>query len=136
MRGVIIGEAGQAARDLWGDVFENSAPVYGGGKGGQFKMDPGELSAVIGQWEDLLDQIVHDGQAIERMRGNPALAPGRDSVSDSYAGTTMESLAALQKQNESMRQYAQDYLKKLKDARSKIMVTDADFATTFKPSAT
>ncbi|MCR6482143.1 hypothetical protein M8542_04920 [Amycolatopsis sp. OK19-0408] len=133
---MFIGEAGQAAKDLWGDVFENSAPVYGGGKGGQFKMDPEELSGVIGQWEDLLDQIVHDGQLIERMRGNPALAPGRDSVSDNYAGKTVESLGALQKQNESMRKYAQDYIKKLKDARSKMLVTDAGLATTFKPSAT
>jgi hypothetical protein len=137
VRGVIIGEAGQAAQALWGDAFANSAPVYGGGgQGGQFKMDPAELNTVIGQWEDLLDQIVVDARTIERMRGNLAVAPGRDTVSGGYADTTMSSLAALQQQNDSMRKYAQGYLKKLKEAQSKTVATDQGMSDTFKSKTT
>ncbi|MEQ0563325.1 hypothetical protein ABJI51_29965 [Amycolatopsis sp. NEAU-NG30] len=130
---MIIGEAGQAARALWGDVFENAPRVYGGGgKGGQFKMDPEELAAVIGQWEDLLDKVVDDGKKIERMTAAFGIAPGKDPASGSYADTTMNSLSALQQQNDSMRKYAQDYVKKLKEAQSKTVATDQSLSDTFK----
>ncbi|MEA5361395.1 hypothetical protein VA596_17760 [Amycolatopsis sp., V23-08] len=130
---MIIGEAGQAAQALWGDAFANSAPVYGGGgQGGQFKMDPEELNAVIGQWEDVLDKIVDDGEKINSLRYGAGLAPGQDPVSGSYASTTGESISALQRQNDSMRKYAQEYIKKLKEAQSKTVVTDQDLSSTFK----
>jgi hypothetical protein len=137
VRGVIIGEAGQAAQALWGDAFASAAPVYGGGgQGGQFKMDPAELDTVIGQWEDLLDQIVADGQKIEGMTAALGIAPGRDPVSGSYESTTMSSLTALQQQNDSMRTYAQGYVKKLKEAQSKTVVTDQGMSETFKSQTT
>jgi hypothetical protein len=133
VRVVIIGEAGQAAQALWGDAFENSAPVYGGGgKGGQFKMDPEELNAVIGQWEDVLDKIVEDGNKIHGLVYTPKLAPGEDAVSGGYATTTGDSIASLMRQNDSMRKYAQEYIKKLKEAQSKTVVTDQDLSDTFK----
>ncbi|MDS0137031.1 MULTISPECIES: hypothetical protein [unclassified Amycolatopsis] len=129
---MIIGEAGAAARALWGDVFDTPGRVYGGGKGGQFKMDPEELAAVIGQWEDLLDKIVDDGEKIKGLRFADRLAPGQDPASDSYASTTGDSISALQRQNDSMRKYAQAYIKKLKEAQSKTVVTDQDLSDTFK----
>jgi hypothetical protein len=130
---VIIGEAGQAARALWGDVFDTPGRVYGGGgKGGQFKMDPEELSAVIRQWEDVLDKIVDDGEKIRELAGLSGMAPGRDPVSGSYASTSSDSVVALLTQNDSMRKYAQDYIKKLKEAQSKTVVTDQDLSDTFK----
>lgn len=133
MRGVIIGEAGQAAQALWGDAFANSAPVYGGGgQGGQFKMDPAELNTVIGQWEDLLDQIVEDGQKIRDIIRASGMAPGKDSVSGGYSSTSSDSALALLNQNDSMRKYAQEYIKKLKEAQSKTVVTDQDLSDTFK----
>ncbi|MFI5592700.1 hypothetical protein ACIA5G_47160 [Amycolatopsis sp. NPDC051758] len=130
---MIIGEAGQAAQALWGDAFADSAPVYGGGgKGGQFKMDPEELAAVISQWEDVLDKIVDDGNKIHSLVYTPKLAPGEDSVSGGYASTTSDSIASLMRQNDSMRKYAQEYIKKLKEAQSKTVVTDQDLSDTFK----
>jgi len=130
---VIIGEAGAAARALWGDVFDTPGRVYGGGgKGGQFKMDPEELSAVIGQWEDLLDKIVDDNQKIQDIVALSGEAPGKDPASGGYATTSSDSALALLKQNESMRKYAQDYVKKLKEAQSKTVVTDQDLSDTFK----
>ncbi|QKV72553.1 PE domain-containing protein [Amycolatopsis sp. Hca4] len=130
---MIIGEAGAAAQALWGDVFSNSGRVYGGGgKGGQFKMDPEELSAVIRQWEDVLDKIVEDGNKIRSLVYTPKLAPGEDAVSGSFASTTGESIAALQRQNDSMRKYAQEYIKKLKAAQTKTVATDQGLSDTFK----
>lgn len=132
MRVVIIGEAGQAAQALWGDVLDTPGRVYGGGKGGQFKMDPEELAAVIGQWEDVLDKIVEDGHKIERLVVESGSAPGKDPVSGSYVSTSTDSIVALLSQNTSMRKYAQDYIKKLKEAQSKTVVTDQDLSDTFK----
>lgn len=129
---MIIGEAGAAARALWGDVFDTPGRVYGGGKGGQFKMDPEELSAVIGQWEDVLDKIVEDGNKIHSLIYVPKLAPGEDPASGSFASTSGDSIAALQRQNDSMRKYAQEYIKKLKEAQAKTVVTDQDLSDTFK----
>jgi hypothetical protein len=130
---VIIGEAGAAARALWGDAFDTPGRVYGGGgKGGQFKMDPEELSAVIGQWEDLLDKIVDDNEKIQDIVALSGEAPGKDAVSGGYATTSSDSALALLKQNESMRKYAQEYVKKLKEAQSKTVVTDQDLSDTFK----
>jgi hypothetical protein len=133
VRGVIIGEAGQAAQALWGDAFANPAPVYGGGgQGGQFKMDPEELAAVISQWEDVLDKITEDGHRIERLIVESGTAPGKDPASGSFASTSSDSIVALYNQNVSMRKYAQDYIKKLKEAQSKTIVTDQDLSDTFK----
>jgi hypothetical protein len=130
---VIIGEAGQAAQALWGDAFENSAPVYGGGgQGGQFKMDPEELAAVISQWEDVLDKIVDDGARIQHLVVESGAAPGKDPVSGSFASASSDSIIALLEQNQSMRKYAQEYIKKLKEAQSKTIVTDQDLSDTFK----
>ncbi|MFF1614222.1 hypothetical protein ACFVYA_41200 [Amycolatopsis sp. NPDC058278] len=129
---MIIGEAGAAARALWGDVFDTPGRVYGGGKGGQFKMDPEELSAVIGQWEDLVDKIVEDGEKIRQIVQIGKLAPGEDPSSGGYASTSSDSVLALLKQNDSMRKYAQEYLKKLREAQSKTVVTDQDLSGTFK----
>ncbi|MEV4050526.1 hypothetical protein AB0J55_05000 [Amycolatopsis sp. NPDC049688] len=130
---MIIGEAGAAAQALWGDVLDNSGRVYGGGgKGGRFQMDPEELSSVIGQWEDLLDKIVEDGDKIHSLVFTPKLAPGEDSASGSFASTSGDSIAALQRQNDSMRKYAQEYIKKLKAAQTKTVATDQGMSDTFK----
>ncbi len=130
---MIIGEAGAAAQALWGDVFDTPGRVYGGGgKGGQFKMDPEELSTVIGQWEDLVDKIVGDGEKIRELAALSGMAPGKDPASGSFASTSTDSIVALLTQNDSMRKYAQDYIKKLKAAQSKTVVTDQDLSGTFK----
>lgn len=130
---MIIGEAGAAAQALWGDVLDNAGHVYGGGgKGGRFEMDPQELSTVISQWEDVLDQIVEDGNKINGLIYTPKLAPGEDAASGSFASTSGDSIAALQRQNNSMRKYAQEYIKKLKEAQTKTVSTDQGLSGTFK----
>ncbi len=133
MRGVIIGEAGQAAQAVWGgDILGEGGRVYGGGGGGggQFKMEPEELASVIGLWEDELDKIVDDGRTIDTLV-NASVAPGQDPASGSYETTTFESVTSLQMQNDSMRKYVQGYIKKLKEAQTKTVATDQGMSGTF-----
>ena len=133
MRVVIIGEAGQAVQAVWGgDILGQSGRVYGGGGGGggQFKMDPEELASVIGLWEDELDKIVDDGRTIDGLMFL-VLSPGEDSASGSFASAGGNSIASLQAQNDSMRKYVQDYIKKLKEAQTKTVATDQGMSETF-----
>ncbi|SEF22333.1 hypothetical protein SAMN05421837_1011332 [Amycolatopsis pretoriensis] len=134
MRGVIIGEAGQAVQAVWGgDILGQSGRVYGGGGGGggKFQMDPEELASVIGLWEDELHKIIDDSRRIDIIMGAME-APGKDVVSNGYVSTSMDSLMALQAQNDSMRQYVQEYIKKLKEAQTKTVATDQGMADPFR----
>ncbi|MEU5260998.1 hypothetical protein [Amycolatopsis sp. NPDC021455] len=131
---MIIGEAGQAVQAVWGgDILGERGRVYGGGGGGggQFRMDPEELASVIGQWEAELDKIVEDKSKIDYIV-TVLTSPGKDAVSDGYVSTTMDSLTALQDQNESMLKYVQNYLKKLKEAQTKTVATDHGMADPFR----
>jgi hypothetical protein len=131
---VIIGEAGQAVQAVWGgDILGERGRVYGGGGGGggRFEMDPEELASVIGQWEAELDKIVDDGERIQNIMVMLE-APGKDSVSGGYVSTSMDSLTALQDQNDSMRKYVQGYIKKLKEAQTKTVATDQGMADPFR----
>jgi hypothetical protein len=131
---VIIGEAGQAVQAVWGgDILGEGGHVYGGGGGGggKFQMDPEELASVIGLWEAELDKIVDDGETIRNIM-HSVEAPGQDTVSGGYTTSTIDSLVALQTQNDSMLKYVQQYVKKLKEAQSKTVVTDQGMADPFR----
>jgi hypothetical protein len=131
---VIIGEAGQAVQAVWGgDILGEGGHVYGGGGGGggKFQMDPEELASVIGLWEAELDKIVDDKDRIRYIL-DLVQAPGKDTVSSGYVSTTMESLSALQAQNDSMLKYVQEYVKKLKEAQTKTVATDQGMADPFR----
>ncbi|WP_086673967.1 hypothetical protein [Amycolatopsis pretoriensis] len=131
---MIIGEAGQAVQAVWGgDILGQSGRVYGGGGGGggKFQMDPEELASVIGLWEDELHKIIDDSRRIDIIMGAME-APGKDVVSNGYVSTSMDSLMALQAQNDSMRQYVQEYIKKLKEAQTKTVATDQGMADPFR----
>jgi hypothetical protein len=130
---VIIGEAGQAVQAVWGgDILGERGRVYGGGGGGggRFEMDPEELASVIGLWEAELDKIVEDARTIRGLM-NHSTAPGQDPASSSYESTTNDSIVSLQAQNDSMRKYVQNYIKKLKEAQTKTVATDQGMSETF-----
>ncbi|MEV7095182.1 hypothetical protein AB0M80_20310 [Amycolatopsis sp. NPDC051045] len=130
---MIIGEAGQAVQAVWGgDILGERGRVYGGGGGGggRFEMDPEELASVIGQWEAELEKIVDDARTIEGL-AIAAVAPGQDPASSGYASTTYDSITSLQAQNDSMRKYVQNYIKKLKEAQTKTVATDQGLSETF-----
>ena len=131
---MIIGEAGEAARAIWGDLGESRGRVYGGGGGGggSFKMDPQELATVIGQWEDLLDKLTKDGLQIEKVADSLRKPPGQDTASGGYVNSGLDSILALKSQNDSMKDYVENYIKKLNTAKTGTVATDQDLATSFK----
>ncbi|WP_414938870.1 hypothetical protein [Amycolatopsis sp. cmx-11-51] len=123
----IIGDAASAVKAVWGDLFTPPEPtVYGGGGGGggNFEMSPEELKTVIGLWEDELQKVVDDGDKIDFILSD-LMPPGQDEASSSYVNSGVDSLLALQKQNDSMKAYIEGYIAKLEVARSKTMATDA-----------
>lgn len=121
---MIIGEAGRAAQTVFGDVLPGG-PVYGGssGGGGRFEMDAAELESVIGLWQDQLEKITADARVIEEILAG-LTAPGPDPASSGYVTMGTDSLVALQSQNLSMKQYVQDYIKKLQAAKDKTVAAD------------
>jgi len=128
---VIIGEAGEAARAIWGDLGADRGRVYGGGGGGSFAMDPHELGTVIGLWEDLQEKLTADGTKIDSVLDalqNPA---GQDSASGSYVNSSFDSVMALKAQHDSMVKYVDNYIKKLNTAKSGTVATDQDLSTSF-----
>lgn len=130
---MIIGEAGQAARAIWGDLAESRGRVYGGGGGGggSFKMDPQELATVISHWEDLLDRLTEDGMKIEKVADSLRQPPGQDTASGGYVNSGLDSILALKTQNDSMIDYVKNYIKKLNTAKSGTVATDQDLSTSF-----
>ncbi|KFZ81237.1 hypothetical protein ED92_13200 [Amycolatopsis sp. MJM2582] len=122
----IIGDAASAIKAVWGDLTTPKEPtVYGGGGGGGggFEMSPEELKTVIGLWQDELKKVSEDGMKIEDILADLS-PPGRDEASSSYVDSGVDSLLALQKQNDSMKEYITGYIAKLEIARTKTMVTD------------
>ncbi|MFE5571646.1 hypothetical protein ACFQ68_42055 [Amycolatopsis japonica] len=122
----IIGDAASAIKAVWGDLTTPKEPtVYGGGGGGGggFEMSPEELKTVIGLWQDELKKVSEDGMKIEDILAD-LRPPGQDEASSSYVDSGVDSLLALQKQNDSMKEYITGYIAKLEIARTKTMVTD------------
>jgi hypothetical protein len=120
----MIGEAGRAAQAVFGDVLPGG-PVYGGSSGGsgRFEMDAAELASVIGLWQDQLEKITADGVTIKAI-SDAMKPPGQDPASGGYTTTGLDSLAALQQQNDSMKVYVQGYIKKLQAAKDKTVAAD------------
>lgn len=131
------GEAGQAADSVFGKdlvyavggvvgarVGAESAQAAGpSDAGGGYRMDAAELQAVIGQWQDQLRQIMDDQHQIIQALGY-LRAPGADSESCGYATDGMASLYRLLQQNKLMAAYAQDYIRKLTDAKNGTQAAD------------
>jgi hypothetical protein len=131
----IIGDAARAVKAIWGDLTTPEPTVYGGGGGGGggFEMSPEELQTVIGLWQDELDKITEDGMTIERIVAGVS-PPGEDDASSSYVVSGMESIQSLQQQNDSMKKYVVEYIKKLELAKTKTMVTDQANADVMRPA--
>jgi len=132
---VVDGAASKAARELWSGVDavgKGVAPAAGAGGG--FELTPEELNALIGLWEDELEKISQDTMTIEGIIAG-LVPPGTDPVSAGYVDTGVESLFALQTQNDSMRIYATEYVAKLKLAKKKLETKDSDTADSLNQAA-
>lgn len=107
---------------LFGAEWENTAG--GGGTGGTFMFASiADLDSVIAQWETELDAISKDGERIRRAAGF-IQPPAQDGMSEGLAKATRDSLLALLKHNEAMRDYARDYVRRLRDSRQSMVNND------------
>jgi len=82
-----------------------------------------ELDAVIAQWETQLEAIAADGRKINQAAGLVA-APADDGMSQGQADATRQSLTKLREHNDAMRDYATEYIKKLKASRASMSNTE------------
>lgn len=125
---MFIGEAAQAVQAIWGDQPQ----VFGGSTGGSggFEMDAHELDAVIFLWEDQLRLITEDGVKISGVV-RALTPPGKDTVSGGYVNSGVSSLQSLQEQNDSMKEYVVEYIKKLREAKTATVKTDQGNADPF-----
>lgn len=117
-----------------GKVFEGLGKLFGaggwettaggGGQGGQFMFASlADLDAVITQWETQLDAIQKDGLAISQAALNIG-PPAEDGMSRGQANATKGSLLKLKEHNDAMRDYAVEYIKKLKASRASMANTE------------
>ena len=117
-----------------GKVFEGLGRLFGaggwettaggGGQGGQFMFASlADLDAVITQWETQLDAIIKDGAKISQAAGLVA-PPAGDGMSQGQADATKQSLTKLKEHNDAMRDYATEYIKKLKASRASMANTE------------
>lgn len=117
-----------------GKVWETVTSIFGtegvettaggGGQGGQFMFASlADLDSVITQWETELEAIQKDGVAVNQAALNVG-PPAEDGMSRGQAKATRDSLLKLKLHNDAMRDYAVEYIKKLKASRATMANTE------------
>ncbi|RZQ65057.1 hypothetical protein [Amycolatopsis suaedae] len=91
-----------------------SAP---GGAGG-FQFDPVKLDAVIGKWKQLQEDLANDKADGELMAN--VKAPGKEFASGDFTKGANPSGKAFLEQNTKMREYVDNYVRALEDAKRKM----------------
>lgn len=115
---IAAGAATEAVQETWGGSRWESgiaAGIGGGGGGFRFPSEE-ELGAIIIKWEDELEEIVKDRDDIDYAI-DALVPPGEDSVSKAYTGDVVNLIRTLVEQNDTMRDYAEGYIEKLKEAK-------------------
>ncbi|MFC5286891.1 hypothetical protein ACFPM7_07490 [Actinokineospora guangxiensis] len=108
---------------FFGTFFSNGYQSGGGGEGGHFAISSlAELDALIARWEGIIEKIDSSGRKLDAAL-QFVRPPAQDGPSQTEAEKTRNSLIAAQDHNLTMGEYALNYVKKLKAARS-------DYATT------
>lgn len=90
---------------------------------GKWTFDAEQIDAVIGQWEDLLEDLATDRFSIENIIGQ-AIPPSEDEPSDSFVRSIQDGMRSLQDSNDSMIAYVEDFLGRLREAKGKIGSTE------------
>lgn len=107
----------------------NTPTAGGGGTGGNFMFASiDELNGVIAQWETELESIMTDGTTIREAAAN-IREPAPDGMSVGHATASRRSLLRLLEHNTAMREYAAEYVSKLKDSRTSMVNNDVNGQT-------
>jgi hypothetical protein len=107
----------------WRSIFGGDDTPYeagGGGQGGQFMFaSVDELNSVITRWEDERDGIRQDRDQI-RDAYWAVKYPAADPMSRQLADSSKNSLANMWQHSNSMFEYAENYIEKLKASRDQM----------------
>lgn len=96
----------------------------GGGAGGTYMFASlEELDSVIGQWEELIEELKADQVRIEDANGGLA-EPAGDKVSGRNVSVSRETVAQMRKHNDTLLRYAAGYTAKLKASRKQMAVKE------------
>ncbi|WP_146240045.1 hypothetical protein [Prauserella flavalba] len=90
---------------------------------GKWTFDAEQIDAVIGQWEDLLEDLTNDQTAI-RLMIDRATPPSRDDPSSNFVDGIRDGVRSLEDSNLSMIAYVEDFLGRLREAKTKIGTTE------------
>jgi hypothetical protein len=101
-----------------------SPQAGGGGQDGKFMFASlADLDSVIAQWQNELQAIMDDGEQI-RNTATFIREPADDGMSRGHAKAARESLTKLLEHNVAMRDYADEYIKKLQASRQSMANAD------------
>jgi hypothetical protein len=123
----VIGEAAQAAYQLWG---ASAGAVGVGGSGGFEFPSADEMSTVLGMWQDRRTSLSDKRSRIDQALANLTGLAG-DQESQGYLQHARDSLNLLKNQHDSMLAYVESYLAKLTSALDAQQATEEDNATAF-----
>ena len=98
---------------------------------GSWSFDREEIEAIIADWKELAEQLKEDREAFLRVR-NGVYPPSSDGSSENFVQALTDGLVALEESNSSMHKYADDFIKKLEEAKSAISQSDEESARAFK----
>ncbi|PXY26645.1 hypothetical protein BAY59_18475 [Prauserella coralliicola] len=90
---------------------------------GKWTFDAEQIDAVIGQWEDLLEDLATDQTAI-RLMVDRLTPPSKDDPSGNFVDGLREGVRSLEDSNLSMIAYVEDFLGRLREAKTKIGTTE------------
>ncbi|WP_116045787.1 hypothetical protein [Amycolatopsis palatopharyngis] len=118
--------------------------VFGGAVGGiaagatlgpagdaSWEFDPDEIDSVISKWEALRDDCLDDRLMLEDI-ASAVTPPSQDEPSNQFVGLLGDGLNSLRASNESILAYIDDFLGKLKAAKSQIESAESDNESPFK----
>lgn len=109
---------------LFGAPPPSGYTTGGGGRGGAYMFASlDELDGVIGQWQDLIDEIKTDQGRVEAARGFVA-EPAADKVSGRNSVVSGKVVAEMRRHNEQLLVYAERYVVKLKECRTQMATTE------------
>ncbi|MFF5987794.1 hypothetical protein [Prauserella flavalba] len=95
---------------------------------GKWTFDAEQIDAVIGQWEDLLEDLTNDRSAIDAI-SMQATPPSGDDPSNKFVEGIREGMRSLRESNDSMVAYVDDFLGRLREAKEKIGATENNNAS-------
>ncbi len=116
--GAVLGGPGGAVA-LGASVAARAAA----GGGGSWSFDKDEIDAVIAEWKALAEELDSDRGSFSVVK-QTSYAPSGDQPSNSFMNSLNDGVSALEQSNRSMREYVDEFVNKLENAKKSIVESD------------